>query len=152
MRFTWSGLSRNQGVIVVSENGGAVVLEFNEFLGRIADQRIGANDTVISHTLTDSKRRRAGDLRLFGMVRSGKVRTDDLPRRYPEGVLASGATAYTILRALENRHDPDAEHLLRSVSHPVPVILSHQMLRAATACLTDPPDELPRPFTPPKSK
>jgi hypothetical protein len=140
----WAFARHGCGVIVLQPGDRVTVLEFNEFLRRIAEEAIQAEDFVVGPVFTDGFRRRAGELRLFEMVRSGAIRTDDLPRRMPGGVLATGEAARALLRAVEKQPYADADTLLRAAA--LPVGLPQEMLRAAAAALTsEPPEELPRP-------
>ena len=100
MLHDWAFAQKGQGLIVETARG-LIVLEFNEFLGRIASGQITADDVVISHVMTDGHRRRVGDLVLYSQVRSGFVRTEKLPRRVPGGVLATGLAAREHLRTVE---------------------------------------------------
>ncbi len=97
----WAFAQRGQGLIVQTVRGDIIVLEFNEFLGRIASGQIVAEDTVISHVMTDGQRRRVGDLRLYFQVRRGDIHTENLPRRVPGGVLAIGQEARERLLTVE---------------------------------------------------
>ncbi|MCW3099221.1 MAG: hypothetical protein JWL77_4839 [Chthonomonadaceae bacterium] len=90
MQQDWAFAQQGHGVTVRTARGDVFVLEFNEFLGRIASGRIGPDDVVVSQVMTDGVHRRVGDLKLYAQVVSGQVRTDDLPRRVPGGVLATG--------------------------------------------------------------
>lgn len=152
----WAFSKRGYGVIVLHADAAPIVLEFNELLRRIADGRVEAEDSVVARVFTDGKRRRAGDLRVFALVRSGAVRTDDLPRRAPEGVLAKGAAARALLRAIEGAPAADAEALLRAAAAPLAAGPALTLLRAAAEALTgDPPEELLRPLpgeSPPSSQ
>ncbi len=96
----WAFAQKGQGLIVETARG-LIVLEFNEFLGRIASGQISADDVVISHVMTDGHRRRVGDLILYAQVRSGFVRTETMPRRVPGGVLATGLAAQQRLLTVE---------------------------------------------------
>src|SRR5690349_15372686 len=91
----------SSGIVVLAVGAAPVVLEFNEFLDRIARGLVRDEDIVVAGIFTGGKRRRAGDLRLFAMIRSGAVRTEDLPRRVPDGVLASGEAATAFLQAID---------------------------------------------------
>ena len=86
----WAFAQKGQGLTVVTVRGDVSVLEFNEFLGRIASGQIGPDDVVISQVMTDGIHRRVGDLKLYAQVISGRFQTADLPRRVPGGVLAIG--------------------------------------------------------------
>ena len=86
----WAFAQKGQGLTVVTVRGDVTVLEFNEFLGRIASGQIGPDDVVVSQVMTDGIRRRVGDLKLYSQVISGRFQTADLPRRVPGGVLAIG--------------------------------------------------------------
>ncbi|HZT43153.1 MAG TPA: hypothetical protein VFA07_13370 [Chthonomonadaceae bacterium] len=142
MKPDWALAKRGYGVIVLQASA-VTVLEFNEFLGRIAHGHIQANDVVVTSVFTDGKRRRVGDLKLYAMARSGELRTEDLPRRVPGGVLATGEAARALLRAIEARIPGDAETLMRTASAPQPAAVPLEMLRAAACALTaDPPTEL----------
>jgi len=109
--FDWAFAQRGYGVFALQSEGQVVVLEYNEFLRRIASGAIGPDDSVFSRVYTDGWRRRVGDLRIFAMIRSGNVRTDDLPLRTPNGVLASGDTARALLDALETERGGPAPNL-----------------------------------------
>lgn len=85
----WAFAKKGQGLTVVTVRGDVTVLEFNEFLGRIASGQIGPDDVVVSQVMTDGIRRRVGDLKLYVQVTSGRFQTADLPRRVPGGVLAT---------------------------------------------------------------
>jgi len=149
MRFDWALTQRRFGVIVLQPEGRVTVLEFNAFLGRIGSGEIAQNDVVVAQVLTNGVRRRAGDLNLFAMVRSGAVRTEDLPRHAPSGIIATGEAARRLLRAMEKRPDPDAETLLRALPTAPPVGLPQEMLRPAVGTpAAEPPEELPRPAAP----
>src|SRR5262249_39359692 len=140
----WAFARHGCGVFVLQSEGQVTVFEFNEFLRRIAQGAIQAHDIVVGAVFTDGLRRRAGELHLFEMVRSGAVRTDDLPRRRAEGVLATGEAARALLRAVEKRPMRNADTLLRPAL--LPFGQPQEMLRAAAADLTsEPPEELPRP-------
>jgi hypothetical protein len=135
MFHDWAFAQRGYGIVVLPTRGSLLVVEFNELLKRIASGAIQAEDRVISRVFTDGKRLRVGDLRVYGMVRSGEVPTADLPCRVPNGVLASGAKARALLRAIENGDDSEAapnDTLLRAVSPPLP----DEMLRAVKAALS----------------
>jgi hypothetical protein len=86
----WAFAQKGEGVTVQTARGDVKVMEFNEFLGRIASGQIGPEDVVVSQVMTDGVRRRVGDLKLYGQVISGRFQTADLPRRVPGGVLAIG--------------------------------------------------------------
>src|SRR5690242_2122373 len=102
MLFDRAFAPREYGVIVLQSNDETVLaLEFNEFLGRIASGAVQAEDIVVGRVFTDGRRKRVGALRLYAMIRSGAVPTEDLPRRAPGGVLAAGQAARTMLRAIE---------------------------------------------------
>jgi hypothetical protein len=148
----WAFAQRGSGVFILSVRGDVIVLEFNEFLGRIADGRIQDEDVVLSRVFTDGRRCRVGSLHVFALVRSGQVRTDDLPRREAGGVLATGEQARALLRQLEaeispgeRKAHPEAEFLLRASTAPMGALES-ELLRAAEAIPSStPPEELPRP-------
>lgn len=89
----WAFAQKGHGIIVQTARGDVTILEFNEFLGRIASGRIGPDDIVVSQVMTDGVRQRVGDLKLYTQVTSGKVQTESLPRRVPGGVLAAGPQA-----------------------------------------------------------
>ncbi len=150
------------GVFVLDERGEVVALEYNELLRRIASGIICADDIVVARILTDGRRRRAGDLRVFQPVRSGTIRADDLPRYFPQGVLAEGENARSLLQAMEGelqRGRPvepasasrkEACQLLRAAAPPV--LSGAFLLRVAAAPFSDtPPDQLPRPAAPPEA-
>ncbi|HZO91344.1 MAG TPA: hypothetical protein VFB38_23680 [Chthonomonadaceae bacterium] len=142
----WAFAQRGYGLILIQADGTVIAVEFNEFLRRIASGAVQADDLVLSQVLTEGKRRRAGDLRLFAMVRSGQVRTEGLPLREPEGVLAVGAEARALIRALEGETTSDSETLLRAIAQAVPAGLPGELLRAAAAALSgEPSDQLLRP-------
>lgn len=84
----WAFAQKGEGVTVHSVRGDITVLEFNEFLGRIASGRIGPDDIAVSLVMTDGVPRRVGELKLYAQVVSGQVATESLPRREPGGVLA----------------------------------------------------------------
>lgn len=90
MQQDWAFAQQGHGVTVQTVRGDVIVLEFNEFLGRMASGLIGPDDVVASQVMTDGVQRRVGDLKLYAQVVSGQVRTEDLPRRVPGGVLATG--------------------------------------------------------------
>ena len=143
----WAFSKRGYGVIVLHADAAPIVLEFNELLRRIADGRVEAEDRIVARVFTDGKRRRVGDLRLFTLVRSGEVRTNDLPRRAPDGVLARGVAARALLQAIEGGPPADVETLLRATVPPAATGLARNHLRAAAeALMGDPPDELLRPL------
>ena len=93
MQQDWAFAQKGQGLTVQTVRGDVTVLEFNEFLGRIASGLIGPDDVVVSQVMTDGAPRRVGDLKLYTQVISGRVRTEDLPRRVPGGVLATSLKA-----------------------------------------------------------
>lgn len=101
MSFDWGFAGRRSGIVVLGDDGTVIVLEFNEFLRRIASRAIGEEDRIVSGVFTDGLRRRVGDLRLFGLIRSGTVETETLPPSMTGGVLARGAEALAILRQVE---------------------------------------------------
>jgi len=84
----WAFAQKGQGITVYSQRGDIIVLEFNEFLGRIASGHIGPDDVIISQVMTDGAPRRVGDLKLYAQVISGQIQTENLPRRVAGGVLA----------------------------------------------------------------
>jgi len=84
----WAFAQKGQGITVYSQRGDIIVLEFNEFLGRIASGHIGPDDVIVSEVMTDGAPRRVGDLKLYAQVISGQVQTENLPRRVADGVLA----------------------------------------------------------------
>lgn len=135
MKPDWALAKYGFGIIVLQANA-ITVLEFNEFLGRIAEGRIQANDVIVASVFTDGKRRRVGDLKIYAMVRSGELRTDDLPRRVPGGVLATGAAARALLHAIEANGPGDAETLVRAAAAPLPAAVPLELLRAAAAALS----------------
>jgi hypothetical protein len=106
----WALAKRAEGVLVLpaqNDREAVVVLEFNEFLIRIARETIQADDSVVSPIFTEGRRRRVGDLRLYGMVRSGQVRTENMPLRYPDGLIAAGSAALALLPQYETDTSPD---------------------------------------------
>ena len=104
----WAFAQKGQGITVHSLRGNVIVLEFNEFLGRIASGHIGPDDVIVSEVMTDGEPRRVGDLKLYSQVISGHVQTANLPRRVAGGVLAISpslgmppqAVSYTMPSAL----------------------------------------------------
>jgi len=84
----WAFAQKGQGITVHSLRGDVIVLEFNEFLGRIASGHVGPDDVIVSEVMTDGEPRRVGDLKLYAQVTSGQVQTENLPRRVAGGVLA----------------------------------------------------------------
>lgn len=102
----WAFAQKGYGIIVQTVRGDVTVLEFNEFLGRMASGQIGPDDVIVSQVMTDGARRRVGDLRLYTQVRSGQVQTESLPRRVPGGVLATGLDAAEELRPFQIAVDP----------------------------------------------
>lgn len=96
----WAFAQKGYGIIVQTVRGDVTVLEFNEFLGRIASGQIGPDDTIVSQVMTDGVRQRVGDLKLYVQVTSGRVQTESLPRRAPSGVLATGPAAAEELEAI----------------------------------------------------
>ena len=100
MLHDWAFAQKGYGVIVQTARGDVTVLEFNEFLGRIASGQIGPEDIVVSQVMTDGIRRRVGDLKLYAQVTSGRVQTENLPRRVGDGVLATGQEAAEELQAI----------------------------------------------------
>ncbi len=148
----WAFAQRGSGVIVLQPDATVTVLEYYEFLGRIADGRVRAEDQLVSALLTDGRRRRVGDLRVYAMVRSGEVRTEDLPPRVPNGVLATGAAAKRLLRAIERpwESEKESETLLRAVLGPVPAEPPGEMLRTVAASPSNlPADQLLHSAEPP---
>ena len=85
----WAFAQKGSGIVVQTLRGERMVLEFNEFLGRIASERIGPDDYILSEVMTDGEWRRVGDLILYAQVVSGQVQTENLPRRVPGGVLTN---------------------------------------------------------------
>ncbi len=83
----WAFAQKGQGITVQTAQGEVTVLEFNEFLGRIASGQVSPNDLITSRVMTDGEWRRVGDLKLYTQVISGQVQTENLPRREPDGVL-----------------------------------------------------------------
>ncbi|HLV81559.1 MAG TPA: hypothetical protein VKT32_14830 [Chthonomonadaceae bacterium] len=147
----WALAKHGYGVIVLQSDS-ITVLEFNEFLGRIADGRIEAQDVIVASVFTDGKRRLVGDLKVYAMARSGELRTDDLPRRVLGGVLATGEAARALLRAVEGSDPGDAETLMRAASAPLSAAVPLELLRAAASALAaDPPTELLHILQPPKA-
>ena len=136
------------GVFVIRPDGTVILLEFNAFLQRVAGGEVQENDVVAAKVYTDGQRRRAGELRLFARVKSGAIRTDDLPLHTPQGVLAEGAQAQSLLNALETHSNPDFETLLRAAAPTA--ALSAEMLRAVLPAVSPVSDvELLRPVVPP---
>jgi hypothetical protein len=148
MQPDWAFAHYGNGVVVLHTNGTVIVLEFNEFLGRIASGVIGPEDWTVGRIFTDGQRRRVGDLRVYTLVRSGNVRTEDLPRRVPDGVLATGLAAREFLAALEGvpcaSSDPNFETLLRAANAPLALHLARELLRAPLTSSSMPPGELLR--------
>lgn len=143
----WAFAQRGYGVLVIQTDGTVILVEFNEFLRRIANQSVQAEDFVISAVFTDGKRRRVGDLRLFGMVLSGQVATEKLPIRSENGILAEGAQARAVLHSWEGTSDRNAETLLRPAS--APEIETADLLRPVSSSASSiPPEQLPRPAEP----
>jgi hypothetical protein len=126
---------RGQGVFVARADGTVTALEFNAFLKRIAVQQVAPEDVVVSGVLTDGWRRRAGDLRLFALVRSGAVPTEDLPLHTPDGILAEGEPARAMLARIEQKPPPpsDAQTLLRAVLAPLTTLFARELLRSSQA-------------------
>lgn len=116
MYTDWALAKRGAGVFVLHTDGRVTLLEFNAFLQWIAAEAIQDDDLILSAVYTDGNKERAVDLRVYGMVRSGEVRTDDLPLHNPDGILAEGESARALLRATEAKPDPNAVTLLRPAS------------------------------------
>ena len=135
------------GVFVIRPDGTVMLLEFNAFLQRVASGEVQENDVVAAKVYTDGQRRRAGDLRLFARVKSGAMRTDDLPLHTPQGILAEGAQAQSLLNALEARSNPDFETLLRAAAPTA--ARSAEMLRAVLPAVSPASEtDLLRPVVP----
>jgi hypothetical protein len=100
----WAFAQQGQGITVYSVRGDVTVLEFNEFLGRIASGQIGPDDVAVSQVMTDGVQRRVGDLKLYAQVVSGQVPTETLPRRVPGGVLAASPNSHTPLQATNENY------------------------------------------------
>jgi hypothetical protein len=115
----WAFAQKGHGIVVQTARGEVTVLEFNEFLGRIASGQVGPDDIIVSQVMTDGVRRRVGDLRLYAQVRSGQVQTESLPRRVPGGVLATGLEAREQLPPLQSEALP----VVTAVSLQPPVAL-----------------------------
>lgn len=98
----WALAQKGQGITVQSVRGDVIVLEFNEFLGRIASGRISPDDIATSQVMTDGLPRRVGDLKLYAQVTSGQVQTAELPRREPGGVLAFSPSVSDPLQPLQS--------------------------------------------------
>jgi hypothetical protein len=144
----WAFAQRGFGILVIQAENRVTLVEFNEFLRRIASGDVQADDHVLSTILTEGKKCRAGTLRLYEMVSSGQVQTDKLPLRSPNGILAEGEQARALLRAHEGTRDRDAETLLRPAS--VSTHLQDQLLHPPQPVLSlTPPEQLPRPASPP---
>lgn len=140
------------GGIAVVEPSGVIVLEFNEFLKRMACGVIRADTGIVGKILTGGYRKAASDLRLYSLVRSGQVATEDLPLRVTDGVLATGAEARAFLRAIERVRGPyldarsDFGTLLRAVLTPVSHLFPAEMLRPSHRRQeVERPEDLPRP-------
>ena len=112
----WALAKRGSGVFVLHTDGRVTLLEFNAFLQWIAAEAIQDDDLILSAVYTDGNKERAVDLRVYGMVRAGEVRTDDLPLHTLDGVLAEGEHARVLLRSVEANPDPNATTLLRPAS------------------------------------
>lgn len=139
----WAFARNEFGVLVIQPNNVVTLVEFNEFLRRIASGDVQAEDEILSSFYTNGQRQRAGDLRIFGMVRSGEARTENMLPHTPTGILAEGEKARALLRAWEGVRDRNAETLLRPAS--APEIETDDLLRAASS--PDPvlpPEELLR--------
>lgn len=95
---------RGHGLIILKASAAPIVLEFNEFLKRIASGEIAAEDMVVASVFTDGERRRVGDLRVFEMVRSGLLKTETLPIRTPQGILATGESVHDHLESATDRY------------------------------------------------
>lgn len=147
MLYDWAFAQQGYGVYVISERGDVIVLEYNEFLGRIAEGRVLGSDTALSRVFTRGQCVQVDSLRVYAMVISGEVRTDDLPRRVPGGVLASGDIAKALLAHLEEQihprralSDPQAAILLRPAAAPATEISPEQILLRP---VVSPPEETP---------
>ena len=123
----WAFAQKGQGITVYSQRGDIIVLEFNEFLGRIASGHIGPDDVIISQVMTDGAPRRVGDLKLYAQVISGQVQTENLPRRVAGGVLAVspciGAPPQPLPYAMPSAVPPTAYPFPAPVNSPPPVAL-----------------------------
>lgn len=100
--YDWAFAQRGYGVIVMKPDESVEALEFNEFVRRVENGRVSADDMVVSSVLTDGERRRVGDMRLYALIRSGRVPVHRLPQREQNGVIATGSEAERILRSAED--------------------------------------------------
>lgn len=120
MEADWALAKRGAGVFVLHADGRVTLLEFNAFLQWIAVGAVQGQDCVLSAVYTNGQRRRAADLCIYRLVRSGVVRTECLPLRSGDGVLATGDCAVDLLHTLEASRGGDEAVLLRPVSHAEP--------------------------------
>ena len=114
----WAFAQFGQGIVVMQAKRSPFVLEYNELLRWVAEGRIQAEDTVLSAILTNGKRQRAGDLRIFEAVRRGAIPTSDLPRRTSNGILAIGQLARDYLDLMEQSKGSERKELLRASDAP----------------------------------
>jgi hypothetical protein len=129
----WAFARRGSGIAVI-QGDEVIVLELNELLRRMASSAVGKNDVVVSSVMTNGRRIRVGDLKLFALVRTGALDTGKLPPRDNGGVLATGASALGRLRqieeALPNRRQ-ESEYLLRAARGGATPRPASELLRAA---------------------
>lgn len=106
---------RGCGIIVLRTGETPLILEFNEFLKRIARNHIRPDDQVVSSVFTDGRLRLVGDLRVYEMVKSGMLETSDLPIRTPNGVITSDESPGLYIAAVRQnfRHGVDESDVYR---------------------------------------
>ena len=95
---------RQIGIFVFSvDQSNVCMMEFNEFLRRIAAGAVRETDMIFSEMYTYGQRKKVSELRVFQLIRAGKLSTERLVLQSETGVLAEGVVARELLQLRENR-------------------------------------------------